>query len=107
MDVLAKRVWRDICLVIAGTAGVVAAIIFALHLAWFTISPDWSVCMDARIPISRSSHRCIMAPIDTPHGDLAISIPSRVGARRSLANPEASGCERTWGADRLNGRRVR
>jgi hypothetical protein len=47
MDVLAKRVWRDFCIVIAGTAGVVAAVILALHLAWFTYSPDWSVCMDA------------------------------------------------------------
>jgi hypothetical protein len=39
--------WRDGCLVIAGTSGVIAAHIFALHLDWFTTSPDWSVCVDA------------------------------------------------------------
>ena len=47
MDTMAARVWRDICLIIAGTSGVIAAYIFALHLDWFTISPDWSVNMDA------------------------------------------------------------
>jgi hypothetical protein len=43
----ASRVWRDVCLIIAGSSGVIAAYIFALHLDWFTTSPDWSVCMDA------------------------------------------------------------
>jgi hypothetical protein len=44
---LARRVWRDVCIVVAGTAGVVATAIFALHLAWFTYSPDWRLYMDA------------------------------------------------------------
>jgi hypothetical protein len=47
MDGLAKRLWRDLCLVVAGVAGVIAAYIVVIHPAWFAWSPDWSVCMDA------------------------------------------------------------
>jgi hypothetical protein len=47
VQVLTKRVWRDLCIVIAGAAGVVAAVILTQHLDWFTFSPDWSLYMDA------------------------------------------------------------
>lgn len=47
MDERAKRVWRDICLAIAGAAAIVAAVMFTRHPAWFTASPDWTMYMAA------------------------------------------------------------
>jgi hypothetical protein len=38
---------RDASLVALGSAAIVAALIFVLHPWWFTISPDWSIYMNA------------------------------------------------------------
>jgi hypothetical protein len=44
---LTRRVWRDFCIVVAGSAGAVAVAILTQHLAWFEKSPDWTLYMDA------------------------------------------------------------